>query len=104
MSIPFYDLINPEGAGFPKEYYAEKVEHVVISYRDADRPPLSEKSLVVLYRFIRWPENTEDPLGGNGGFTEEEIDHMCSFGPKGLGQHCKEVRNFDLKRYEARIK
>jgi hypothetical protein len=93
----FRDLIAPTKEGLPKAYYAETAELIAIGYGDADRPPLSEKSLVELYRFIKWPENKKDPLENNV-FTEDEIEEMCASGPRRLGQLYKEVRRIERKR------
>ena len=85
------DLISPTHDGFPREYYAENAEKMMV-YGDDDQEPLSERSLVVLYRFVKWPEGLEDPLKNDGSFTDEEIEHMAHFGPKQLGRLLQEVR------------
>ena len=85
------DLIFPDEDGFPKDYYAEKPEHM-ISWANAERTPLSLTSLEVLYRFIRWPKDAEDPLKNEPPFTEPEIWTMEHMGPKGLGHLLREVK------------
>ena len=85
-----YDLIRPAD-DFPSEYFAEKPEHMR-GYVGKVRAPLSESSLAVLYRFIKWPEGLEDPLRNQDKFTEQEIQHMIHFGPKGLGLVLEKVR------------
>jgi hypothetical protein len=95
-----YELIFPSvPEGLPSSFYAEKPEHM-IGYSGGVRDPLSEKSLAFLYRFIRWPEHVRDPIGEEPDFTNEEIDKMLSFGPRGLGKLLSEVRR--LKRPEPR--
>lgn len=89
------DLIKPEKNEFPMEYFAEKPEHM-IAYSEKDRAPLSQKSLAVLYRFVEWPSDVEDPLKNEKSFTKEEIDNMtrlgpARFGPRGLGKLLEEV-------------
>lgn len=82
-----HDLIMPSQlrqTGFPPEYFAEKAEHF-LAHSDRTRPPLSLKSVAVLYRFVRWPKDYEDPLASEPKFTADEIEKMCSFGPHGLG-------------------
>lgn len=90
------DLIRPENNDFPKEYYAAKPEHMW-GYGDGDQIPLSERSLAVLYRFIQWPDDMEDPLINDTSFTKEEIEKMVVFGPKGLGKLLEEVEQIRTK-------
>jgi hypothetical protein len=84
-------LIFPTIEGLPASFYAESPEHM-IGYTERARSPLSEKSLAFLYRFVRWPENVSDPIGQELNFTDEEIERMCTFGPRGLGNFLAEVR------------
>ncbi|TAJ18729.1 MAG: hypothetical protein EPO60_08155 [Rugosibacter sp.] len=86
-----YELIWPSIEGLPSSFYAESPEHMIARSGDV-RDPLSEKSLAFLYRFVRWPEDTPDPLGNEPNFTDEEIDRMRSFGPRGLGSLIAEAR------------
>ncbi len=86
-----YELIWPSIEGLPSSFYAEKPEHMIGHSGDV-REPLSEKSLAFLYRFIRWPEGTPDPLGSVPHFTDEEIERMVTFGPRGLGNLLAEAR------------
>lgn len=86
-----YDLIFPSTEGLPSNFYAEQPEHM-ISHSNEDRAPLSEKSLAYLYRFVRWPEGLPDPIGDESVFTEMEIEKMCTFGPRGLGNLLAQVR------------
>ena len=90
------DLIYPNHEGFPKTYYAEKAEHM-LTWGNKDQEPLSEKSLAVLYRFISWPENTDDSLSKIKKFSEAEIEKMATFGPKQLGKLLQEVREITKK-------
>lgn len=86
-----YELIWPSIEGLPSSFYAESPAHM-LAYSGRVREPLSEKSLAFLYRFVRWPDNTHDPLGDELIFTEEEIERMLTFGPRGLGSLFAEVR------------
>jgi len=86
-----HELIWPSIDGLPSSFYAERPEHMIV-YSERDREPLSEKSLAYLYRFVRWPDNTPDPLGDEVNFSEEEIDRMRTFGPRGLGNLFAEIR------------
>lgn len=90
------DLIYPSREGFPKTYYAEKPE-LMVAWSNDEKEPLSEKSLVVLYKFIQWPEDIEDPLSTEDKFSEDEIEKMATFGPKQLGELLKEVRDITNK-------
>jgi len=88
------DLINPNNDGFVKGYYAATPELMLV-YGDHDPVPLSERSLAVLYRFVRWPKGSEDPLKNESIFSDAEIDEMVLLGPKQLGQLLKEVRQIN---------
>lgn len=87
----FYDLIHTDIEGFPETYYAEKPEHMD-GYTSGVREPLSEKSLAVLYRFIKWPQDRPDSLQDECVFSDEEIETMSLFGPRGLGRLLEKVR------------
>jgi hypothetical protein len=88
------DLIYPNRDGFPQTYFAEKPE-LMIGWSNDDQEPLSEKSLVVLYRFIQW--QIKDPLSNEDKFSDKEIEEMATFGPKQLGQLLKKVREITNK-------
>lgn len=95
-----YDLIFPSPpAGLPSDFYAERPE-LMRSYGNEDREPLSERSLAFLYRFIRWPEGTADPIGDVPDFTDAEIEQMQSFGPRGLGRLLAQVRRLNRRESE----
>lgn len=85
-------LIFPTTEGLPGSFYAEKAEHMNGYIGRIRTPPLEEKSLAFLYRFVRWPEGLSDPIGQVPGFSEEEIEKMRTFGPRGLGNLMAEVR------------
>ena len=88
----FYELIFPSPPeGLPGLFYAENPKHM-IAHSGGIRVPLSEKSLAFLYRFIRWPDDTRDPIGEELSFTDDEIHKMQTFGPRGLGNLLAEVR------------
>jgi hypothetical protein len=93
----FYDLISPTYDGFPSAYYAEKPEHMLGHGADV-RSPLSERSLTVLYRFVRWPKDFADPIENEPEFTENEIEKMRAFGPRGLGELLASVRGLKADR------
>lgn len=93
-----YDLIFPSvPEGLPSTFYAEKPEHM-IGWSGRVRDPLAEKSLARLYRFIQWPKERPDPIGSEPEFSDEEIERMRTFGPRGLGTLMYEVRNLDKDR------
>ena len=93
----FYDLLDPDGNGFPENYFAENPGDFDC-WSSRVRAPLSLSSIAVLYRFCIWPEGRRDPIHDEPKFSEEEIDRMCIFGPKGLGQILRKHR--DLQRDE----
>ena len=93
----FHDLINPSVEGFPEDYFATSPK-TFTTWHDDDRDPLSETSLAVLYRFVRWPRDFEDPIKNEPEFTSEEIEKMEMFGPKSLGSLMKKVRELEAKR------
>ena len=90
----FYALLNPSNEGFPEDYYAEKVKHMACSYSAYDREPLAEKSLAIMYRFLKWPSDYQDPAYDVTNFTDDEIDKMVTFGPRGLGNLLQKVRSY----------
>ncbi|WP_048441059.1 hypothetical protein [Caenimonas sp. SL110] len=92
-----HDLILPGNEGFPSSYYAEKPDHLY-AWSDDVREPLSLKSLAVLYRFVRWPAGHEDPLKDDEGFTEDEIQKMAMFGPRGLGELLEDFHELRRKK------
>lgn len=87
----FYDLIEPDGQGFPETYFAVQPEDLD-AYSGRGRAPLNLSSVAVIYRFIRWPEGRSDPIGDEPKFSEKEIDRMCKFGPRGLGDLLRKHR------------
>ncbi|MGO9378656.1 MAG: hypothetical protein ACLP29_08895 [Dissulfurispiraceae bacterium] len=89
----FYDLLMPNNRdGFPEDYYAQEPAHMIMYIDDGKvRPPLSEKSLAVLYRFIQWPEGSTDPLLGIPKFTSEEMGKMELLGPRSLASFLNKV-------------
>lgn len=92
-----YDLIFPSPPeGLPSSFYAEKPEHM-IGWSGKVRDPLAEKSLALLYRFIQWPKERSDPIGNEPKFSDEEIERMRTFGPRGLGILMDQVRNLGAK-------
>lgn len=99
-SYRFYDILKIEEDSFPATYFAEKPEHLILYNPRKDQVPLSLKSISVLYRFAKWPEELKDPLSDISTFSEEEIEKMCDFGPRGLGNHLKAVME-EKKSYET---
>lgn len=93
----FYSLLSPlgkEGSPMGPTYFVEKPEDT-FGYSGATRPPLAEKSLAVVFRFIEWPKNREDRLHDVPLFKDEEIDHYRLFAHDGLGRHLKAIRDYE---------
>jgi hypothetical protein len=88
----FYVLIFPNfPEGLPSTFYGENPADVII-HSERKGEPLSEKSLVFLYRFIKWPEEMPDPLAKVKDFTDEEIAKMELTGPRSLFRHLSAIR------------
>jgi membrane protein implicated in regulation of membrane protease activity len=81
----FYDLVQPDGEGFPSSYYAERPEDLR-AFSESDREPLSLQSVAAIYRFTHWQEERHDPITNEAPFSEREIQRMLTLGPQGLGQ------------------
>ncbi len=79
-------LLKLDKGSFPSNYFAESPEIIFSWDPRRNRAPLSLKSLRVIYRFIKWPKDLEDPLEKSRKFTSEEIKDMLEFGPHGLGE------------------
>ena len=92
-----YDLIFPSAEGLPSTFYAEQPEHM-ISHPDDVRKPLSENSIAFLYRFVQWPKGLADPIKDEPYFSDIEIEKMCTFGPRGLGNLLTQVRKIRQSR------
>ena len=74
-------------------YFADKEEHA-FSTPTNERQPLSEESLAVVFRFIKWQEDRDDLIKSVKKFTDEEIEHHSWFGFQGLAEHLKEFREY----------
>jgi hypothetical protein len=89
-----YDQLNPLWVSFPAEYYgyvgAEQIKNFATS--PGERAALSESSLAFVYRWIRWPEDLPDVLDKAAKFTEDELVKMELFGPRGLAEHIRNLR------------
>jgi len=88
----FSDAINPDRNSFPQEYYAEYAQDFMVWGSSERQDPLSEKSLAMLYRFVRWNDKREDPLADVPNFSDYEIEYMSAFGPRNLGNLFRELR------------
>lgn len=88
----FWNIIK----SLPSEYYAEKPEHLIM-HNAQDRAPLAESSLYVIYKFMEWPKDYQDPLD-NYRFTDEEIETMQVRGPRGLGDLLAKHRELRKKK------
>ncbi|CAI0971146.1 Uncharacterised protein [Serratia proteamaculans] len=80
---------------FPAEYYAESAEKMG-GWSSRDRSPLSEPSLVVIYKFLDWEKGYVDPLD-NLTFTDDEIEHMRISTYRQLGGFLHDVREYRRK-------
>jgi hypothetical protein len=89
-----YDALTPLWDSFPVEYYgyAGAEKHKNIATSPNERQPLSEPSLVFVYRWINWPKDLPDVLDRSAKFTDDEVERMELFGPRGLGEYIKTIR------------
>ncbi|BEM40484.1 hypothetical protein SME10J_42110 [Serratia marcescens] len=83
---------------FPAEYYAESAEKMG-GWSSRDRDPLSEASLVVIYKFIEWEKSYVDPLESLI-FTDDEIEKMRFSTYRQLGEFLHDVREFRKREYK----
>jgi hypothetical protein len=95
-----YDLLTPLWESFPANYYGyvdPSELHKNIAQAPGEWSPLAEASLVVVYRWIVWPQDRPDTLDRTMRFSDEEIGKMESFGPRGLGEYITILRNLRSK-------
>ena len=91
-----YDALSPQWDSFPVDYYgysAPEEQHKNIAQSPQERAPLSEASLVAVYGWAQWPKGYRDPLDREMQFTDEQIENMDTFGPRGLAEYIKILRN-----------
>jgi hypothetical protein len=90
-----YDLLNPLWESLPADYYgyvAEEDKHKNFATAPGERAALSEASLVVVYHWIRWPDDRPDSVDRKLEFGDDEIEQMELFGPRGLARYLKVLR------------
>lgn len=100
-----YDVLKPELDSYPADYYgytteADRIKNFAFLPK-SDRAALSEASLVVVYRWVKWPENRPDSIDRNLKFTDEEIEKMELFGPRGLSTYVGILRNMTAPAQQA---
>jgi len=91
-----YDLLDPMWDSYPVDYYGYSAPadlHKNFAFSPGDREPLSEPSLVVVYKWIDWPKGYQDSLDKALKFADAEITKMESFGPRGLAAYIGILRN-----------
>lgn len=83
--------------GPPEAFFADSARDYIRGYfvSSGKVDPISEASLVEIYRFCQWPAGRADVLPDNQHFTETEIRHMVRFGPRGLGRLFHKVRTLE---------
>ncbi|MDB6103844.1 MAG: hypothetical protein JWO52_3843 [Gammaproteobacteria bacterium] len=97
-----YDVLQPQLESFPADYYGyTKPDEIVKNFAQGkgERAPLSEPSLVFVYRWIKWPKDRSDNLDRQSKFSDDEVDEMELFGPRGLAKFIRIQR--DPKAHEA---
>lgn len=66
------------------------------SYFTADssgfHSPIDERSIRVIYDFVRWPEDRKDPIEDVPRYTEDELEQM-RFGMRGIRDYVRSTRH-----------
>lgn len=91
-----FDVLQTQWESFPAEYYGYTAPAEIsknFAQNKGERAPLSEPSLVLVYRWIKWPKDRPDSLDRKSKFTDEEVEQMELFGPRGLAKYIKILRD-----------
>jgi hypothetical protein len=91
-----YGVLQPQWESYPAEYYGyTKPAEIIKNFAQGkdERQPLSEASLVLVYRWVAWPKDRPDSLDRKSKFTDDEIELMRTFGPRGLGEYITILRD-----------
>jgi hypothetical protein len=75
----------------------------VPAHASQDGLGLAEQSLVVIYTWVKWPDDMPDPIDRKTRFTEEERGDMRTMGPRGLAEYIDRLRPPPLVRTVASI-
>ena len=94
--LRFRNILNPletgDLNGLPQDFFTDSpADYTGFVCSRGKLDPISESSLVEIYRFTRWPEDVEDVLDEKLRFSASEIDKMVTFGPRNLGRLMAEV-------------
>jgi hypothetical protein len=90
-----YDVLSPQFDSFPAEYYghiAPDEQGKNAGAEPGERLPISEPSLVFVYRWIKWPTDLEDELDRKIQFRDDELEEMELFGPRGVARFIRILR------------
>jgi hypothetical protein len=93
-------MLNPLWESLPADYYGyvtEADKHKNIATAPSERAALAEASLVVVYGWIQWPNDRPDSLDRKSKFSDDEIERMELFGPRGLARYLKVLREVTQK-------
>lgn len=82
----YYDLVEPHGNGLPEEYFRGRHDRRY----PAGMASLDDRSLAAIFRFTNLHN---EPLKDEPRFSDDEIEHMCKFGPSGLGNYLRGASN-----------
>lgn len=104
-----YDLLKPTWDSYPGEYYgyvSDDDKHKnLVQTPGVDREPLAEQSLVMVYRWVQWPDDVADVVDRTLRFSDQEIEKMGIFGPRGLAHYIqvrREVTKMKAKDSQGR--
>jgi hypothetical protein len=92
-----YDILQPLGESYPADYYGHMSDAEFIknfAQSPGDRAPISEPSLITVYDWVRWPEGRADPLDRQLKFTDDQLERMELFGPRGLARFITKLRQY----------
>jgi hypothetical protein len=92
-----YDVLSPVFESYPADYYGYMDEadfHKNLAFSPGDREPVAEKSAAFVYRWVKWPDDRPDPLNETPKFSDEELERMEGFGPRGCAAYFKKLRTW----------
>jgi hypothetical protein len=91
-----FDVLDPLFESYPVEYYGYGDPAEIgknFARTPGERDPLSEPSLVVVYRWVReWPDDVLLDIPRTLQFTPDEIGNAELFDPRGLARYLRILR------------
>lgn len=78
--MELWDVLDPVADSYPYEYYCGPPS----TPGRLNELEISTPSLKVVYEWVMWPEDLADPLDRKARFSDEALEKMRTFGPRGL--------------------